>query len=120
MDLVKIALGRRYLLVASTWAITAPRIHHFLKSWPKMLLYAITGRRLLPGGEPEQQAALVDLAAEWARAGVDYIQVREKDLAARDLLGLAQQIVTAVRAEGGGTKVLVNGPPCVALEAGAD
>ena len=85
-----------------------------------MLLYAITGRRLLPGGELEQQTALVALAGEWARGGVDYIQVREKDLAASDLLGLARRIVTAVRVEGRETKVLVNGPAEVALEAGAD
>ena len=85
-----------------------------------MLLYAITGRRHLPGGELEQQAALVALAGNWARGGVDYIQVREKDLAADDLLVLAQRIVAAVRAEGRETKVLVNGPADVALEAGAD
>jgi len=85
-----------------------------------MLLYAITGRQLLPGGELEQQTALVSLAADWTRGGVDYIQVREKDLAAGDLLVLAQRIVTAVRVEGRETKVLVNGPADVALEAGAD
>ena len=85
-----------------------------------MLLYAITGRRLLPGGELEQQTALVALAGEWARGGVDYIQVREKDLAADDLLVLAQRIVAAVRGEGGPTRVLVNGQAKVALEAGAD
>ena len=85
-----------------------------------MLLYAITGRRLLPGGELEQQTALVALAGEWARGGVDYIQVREKDLAADDLLALARRIVAAVRMEGGPTRVLVNGPAEVALEAGAD
>ena len=67
----------------------------------KMLLYAITGRRLLPGDELEQQTALVALAGEWARGGVDYIQVREKDLAAADLLALARRIVTAVRVGGG-------------------
>jgi thiamine-phosphate pyrophosphorylase len=85
-----------------------------------MLLYAITGRRMLPGGELERQAALVSLASEWARGGVDYIQVREKDLAERDLLVLAQRIVATVREEGSETRVLVNGPAKLALEAGAD
>ncbi len=75
---------------------------------------------MLPGGELEQQAALVALAANWARGGVDYIQVREKDLAAGDMLVLAKRIVAAVREEGRETKVLVNGPADVALEAGAD
>ena len=85
-----------------------------------MLLYAITGRQLLPGCERERQSALVTLAGEWARAGVDFIQVREKDLAAADLLNLAREIVVAVRREGGPTRVLVNGPAEIALEAGAD
>ena len=86
----------------------------------KVLLYAITGRQLLPGSELEQQTALVSLAADWTRGGVDYIQVREKDLAAGDLLVLAQRIVTRVGEQGGQTRVLVNGPPEVALAAGAD
>jgi len=85
-----------------------------------MLLYAITGRRHLPGAELEQQAALVALAGNWARGGVDYIQVREKDLGANDLLALSQRIVAAVREQGLETRVLVNGPPDVALDAGAD
>ena len=51
-----------------------------------MLLYAITGRRLLPGSERERQAALVVLARDWARGGVDYIQVREKGPGTGDLL----------------------------------
>jgi thiamine-phosphate pyrophosphorylase len=85
-----------------------------------MLLYAITGRRMLAGSDLEQQTALVVLAGNWARGGVDYIQVREKDLAEGDLLVLTQRIVTAVRVEGRETKVLVNGQAAVALEAGAD
>lgn len=68
----------------------------------------------------EQQAALVALAGSWARDGVDYIQVREKDLGAGDLLVLAQRIVAAVREQGHETRVLVNGPAAVALKAGAD
>jgi len=85
-----------------------------------MLLYAITGRRLLPGDEEERQDRLVSLASEWASGGVEYIQIREKDLAKDDLLGLAKRMVDAVRIGGRATRVLVNGPPEVALEAGAD
>ena len=85
-----------------------------------MLLYAITGRQLLPGSEQERQAALVALAGHWGRRGVDYIQVREKDLAAGDLLVLARRVVAAVRETGRETRVLVNGPGDVALAAGAD
>jgi thiamine-phosphate pyrophosphorylase len=85
-----------------------------------MLLYAITARRLLPGGEPEQWAGLVALAREWAQGGVDYLQVREKDLPPEDLLRLARKIVENVREQVSTTRVFVNGPPEVALKAGAD
>jgi thiamine-phosphate pyrophosphorylase len=85
-----------------------------------MLLYAITSRRLFPGSEPERQAALVTLAHSWARNGVDYVQIREKDLPLPDLLVLAKRIVAAVREAGSKTCVLLNGPAEVALEAGAD
>jgi thiamine-phosphate pyrophosphorylase len=85
-----------------------------------MLLYAITNRRLLPGDETAKRDALVALAAEWARGGVDTIQVREKDLALAELQPLAARIVQAVRATKSRTRVLVNGPAQVALDAGAD
>jgi thiamine-phosphate pyrophosphorylase len=85
-----------------------------------MLLYAITDRKLLPAAEQERQAALVAKAAGWARGGVDFIQVREKDLAAAELLALARRIVATVRVEGPRTQVLLNGPAQVALEVGAD
>lgn len=85
-----------------------------------MLLYAITSRNLLPGTEPERQAALVALARGWAQGGADYIQIREKDLSVADLLLLSRKIVTAVRAESPSTRVLVNGPAGIALQAEAD
>jgi thiamine-phosphate pyrophosphorylase len=86
----------------------------------QMLLYAITNRALLAGDEAAKRARLTDLAAEWARGGVAYIQVREKDLPLTDLQALAARVVAAVRGTGGSTKVLVNGPAQVALDAGAD
>jgi thiamine-phosphate pyrophosphorylase len=86
----------------------------------KVLLYAITSRNLLPGTETERQAALVELARGWALGGVDYIQIREKDMAPGELLVLSRRMVAAVREAGSGTRVLVNGPAEIALEAGAD
>ena len=44
------------------------------------LLYYITDRRQFPGDETRAGAALLAKIAEAARAGVDYIQLREKDL----------------------------------------
>lgn len=85
-----------------------------------MLLYAITSRRLLPGDESARRDRLVALAAEWALGGVDTIQVREKDLPLTELQPLAARVVEAVRAAGKPTRVLVNGPAQVALDAGAD
>jgi len=85
-----------------------------------MLLYAITNRRLLPGDEKAQRDALVALAEQWAHGGVDTIQVREKDLPLSELQSFAARIVEAVRATKSLTRVLVNGPAQLALDAGAD
>jgi thiamine-phosphate pyrophosphorylase len=85
-----------------------------------MLLYVITNRKLLPGDENARRARLVTLAEEWARGSVDYIQVREKDLPLTDLQELAACVVKAVRRTGGPTRVLINGPAQVAIDAGAD
>lgn len=85
-----------------------------------MLLYAITSRRLLPGDDAAQRDGLVELARGWARGGVHTIQVREKDLPLTELQLLARRIVEAVQAEQSRTRVLVNGPAQVALDAGAD
>jgi thiamine-phosphate pyrophosphorylase len=85
-----------------------------------MLLYAITNRRLLEGDENAKRDRLVELARGWASGGVDTIQVRERDLALTELQPLAARVVDAVRAVKGKTRVLLNGPAQVALDAGAD
>lgn len=74
----------------------------------------VTDRRRLPGAE----ASLAQRVAGVARAGVDVIQVREKDLPTRALVAL----VRAVRVAAAGTvaRILVNGRPDVALACGAD
>jgi thiamine-phosphate pyrophosphorylase len=56
---------------------------------------------------------------ECARAGVDYIQLREKDLSARELENLAA-LVVAVRAESGKVKLLINSRMDIAIACGAD
>ncbi len=58
-----------------------------------MLLYYITDRRQFPGTAADQRRALLAKIAEAARAGVDYIQLREKDLPVRDLEQLAREAV---------------------------
>lgn len=86
----------------------------------KVLLYAITSRNLLPGSDAERRAGLIELARGWAQVGVDYIQIREKDLQPSDLLPLAQHLAAAVRGENPNTRILVNGPADIALAAEAD
>lgn len=89
-----------------------------------MLLYAITDRRLFAKNEIQPRESLIGLARKLSRGGVDYFQIREKDISDRDLLDLTIQIVEAVREECAGRddvmKVLLNGSPEIAFEAGAD
>lgn len=61
--------------------------------------------------------ALPSLAREAALAGIDLIQIREKDLAARALRALVAEAVAATA--GTAARVLVNGRPDVAEVAGA-
>jgi thiamine-phosphate pyrophosphorylase len=75
-------------------------------------LMLVTDRRSLP-----RASALASLVREAAAAGIDDVQVREKDLPARALLGLVREIGTAVA--GTAARVLVNGRPDVAAAAGA-
>lgn len=60
---------------------------------------------------------LVTRAAAAASAGVDVIQVRERDLPDRELAALARQIVAT--AAGSSTRVLVNDRADIAIAAGA-
>ena len=88
-----------------------------------MLLYYITDRKQFPGPEPRQRELLLARIAEAARAGVDYIQLREKDLPARELESLAREAVRAVRLARNAereTRLLINSRSDVALATGAD
>jgi thiamine-phosphate pyrophosphorylase len=85
-----------------------------------MLLYYITDRRAFPGSDAKQCDALLRRIADAARAGVDYIQLREKDLSARELERLARDAVQAVCNNSAATKLLINGRADVALACSAD
>lgn len=61
------------------------------------LLYYITDRTAFGRGEPTRRRRLLEKIAEAARAGVDSIQLREKDLSARGLEALASEAVQAIR-----------------------
>jgi thiamine-phosphate pyrophosphorylase len=95
-----------------------------------MLLYYITDRRQFPGSEKDQRLALLTRISQAARCAVDYIQLREKDLGARELLCLAQEAAAAIKSglprhlETGNqrleTRLLINSRIDIALAAGAD
>lgn len=77
----------------------------------------VTDRRRLGPRDPEGVTALVDDVGAAARAGVDMVILRERDLAAAALLELAGRCVERTR--GTATRVLVNERVDVALAAGA-
>ena len=86
-----------------------------------MLRYAITDRKLLGDIEEYRRKSLVDQAARWAAQGIGFIQLREKDLGAAEMVDLTRRVVEAVRlAAGSKTRVLVNTRADVAVAAGAD
>jgi thiamine-phosphate pyrophosphorylase len=94
----------------------------------RRLLYYITDRSQFRGDEPARRRALLAKVAEAARAGVDCIQLRERDLSARELEMLARDALTAVRNSTPlrtenrelRTRLLINSRTDVALVAGAD
>ena len=84
----------------------------------KLLLCYITDRRQFVGGDEEQKRLLMAKIRECAAAAVDFIQLREKDLSARDLEALARRAAAAIPS-GSPTKLLVNSRTDIALAAGA-
>lgn len=64
-----------------------------------MILYYITDSRQFPGTEQQKRERLLSKIAEVARAGVDFIQLREKDLRPRELVELAREALRIVRDE---------------------
>jgi len=73
----------------------------------------VTDRKSLAEGEGG--AGVLGRIRTAIAAGVDWVQIREKDLSGRELLGLAREAVVA----GGGARVIVNDRVDVALAAGA-
>jgi thiamine-phosphate pyrophosphorylase len=89
------------------------------------LLYYITDRTAFAADEPTRRRHLLNKIAEAARAGVDYIQLREKDLPTRELEMLAREAVYILRQLRTGnrelrTALLINSGSDIALAAGAD
>ena len=87
---------------------------------PRLLLYYITDRAQLPGDEAARRRRLLDKIAEAAGSGVDFIQLREKDLPARELEQLAREALRAIQNRPRTTRLLINSRTDIALAVGAD
>ncbi len=91
-----------------------------------MLLYYITDRKQFAGGDSTRETALLSKIAEAAGCGVDFVQLREKDLPSRELEALAHAAVQAVRgnssAQSGqsATRILINSRTDIAIACAAD
>jgi thiamine-phosphate pyrophosphorylase len=80
-------------------------------------LYYITDRQQFAGDRHKQEQRLLAKIAECAAAGVEYIQLREKDLESRALEELAMKAMAALG--GSRTQLLINSRTDVALACGA-
>jgi thiamine-phosphate pyrophosphorylase len=91
----------------------------------RCLVYYITDRIAFAGEESTRRLRLLAKIAEATRAGVDYIQLREKDLSTRDLELLAREVMSLLaqlKTENRElrTALLINSRTDVALAVAAD
>ena len=84
-----------------------------------MLSYYITDRAQFSGTEAARRALLLRTIGRAAAAGVDYVQLREKDLSIGELERLAAEALRVMRSEGMG-RLLINHRTDVALAVGVD
>jgi thiamine-phosphate pyrophosphorylase len=89
-----------------------------------VLRYAITNRAAYGGSPAYRLDSVVREAVRWAAEGIEFVQVREKDLAAGELAELTRRVLAAVPGGGSGagfrTRVLVNSRADVAAATGVD
>jgi thiamine-phosphate pyrophosphorylase len=89
-----------------------------------MLRYAITSGEDAGSGEASITLERIAQARRWAAEGMDYVQLREKQLDTGELVRLAAAMQVALREYGrencGRTKLLVSNRADVAVAAGAD
>jgi thiamine-phosphate pyrophosphorylase len=85
-----------------------------------MLRYAITDRARAQTGQPSQEEALLRQAATLAESGIDFLQLREKDLEAGALTSLARKLLAILRSHAKAPKLLINSRADVAVASGAD
>ena len=84
-----------------------------------MLLYYITDRSQFAGNEAARRSRLLETITQAARCGVDYIQLREKDISARELETLAREAHLRTENQKLKTVFLINSRADIALACGA-
>jgi thiamine-phosphate pyrophosphorylase len=89
-----------------------------------MFFNYITDRKQFPGDEAGRRSSLLAKVAEAVCAGVDYIQLREKDLSGRALETLAREVMREVSCatnhQPPTTRLLINSRTDIAVAVGAD
>lgn len=85
-----------------------------------MILYYITGRKHFTGSADQQVECTLAHIHTAAHAGVDMIQLREKDLAGSELERFAEEALRACRRGNSGCKLLINSRTDIALAADLD
>jgi thiamine-phosphate pyrophosphorylase len=90
-----------------------------------LLLYYITDRSQFPGDESVRRRRLLEKMAEAVHCGVDYIQLRERDLSPRELEILALEAMSVIdNLRTGNSKLktgfLINSRTDIAIACGAD
>jgi thiamine-phosphate pyrophosphorylase len=85
-----------------------------------VFLYYITNRKQLSANEDVARRLLLDRVRMAATAGVDAIQIRERDLSARELTELGRRAVEIARQAKSSAKVLINSRSDIAIACGAD
>jgi thiamine-phosphate pyrophosphorylase len=93
-----------------------------LKKADKFVLCYVTERRSLRVEQGQnRETALVQRIEKAVRAGVDWVQIREKDLSARDMVGLTRAAIKASKTAPARSdaRILVNDRLDVAWAAGA-
>lgn len=86
-----------------------------------MLLYYITDRSQFAGSEVARHRQLIDKMNEAAGCGIDFIQLREKDLTTRELETLAREAIHQLGTEHQDrrTRLLINSRTDIALAVNA-
>src|SRR3954451_8431196 len=85
-----------------------------------VLFYYLPASDQFPGDARARHSKLIDTIAAATRWGVDFIQLRERDLVAHKLEVLAREAVVCVRKNSSSTRLLINSRVDVAIAAGAD